>query len=221
MLLFIIQKKYQQGRTYLLKVALIYKHSCNSKVTHKAKWKSEFILPPIKARRLFPQMLFLCTYTFGEQCMCVLRSCVFVFRRLCYLFYFQCSDSPIRKHFFWHFRDENVTKHRHWLVVLRPILVTPNLKCQQCSTQSICQIFIKKFIPSWREDPKCYLYSDFCHVSNDAPCLSHNIAWAWQQCEFLSPRSSSKSQPLCWAEDPELLWTHWDINNPAKSKQEI
>lgn len=33
--------------------------------------------------------------------------------------------------FLWHLWDENVTKHWHWLVVLRPVLVTANLKCHK------------------------------------------------------------------------------------------
>lgn len=35
--------------------------------------------------------------------------------------------------FLGHLGDENVTEHWHWLVVLRPVLVTANLKCHKHS----------------------------------------------------------------------------------------
>lgn len=132
-----------------------------------------------------------------------------------YLLYFQGSDRPVRKDFLWHFGDENVTKHWHWLIVLWPVLVTANLKCHtqtdmnQISAADIT-LLISESCCSPKQSPTCLLttISQHCQIFDDSLCLSRNTVSAWQWCGSQSPRSSSKSRPLCQAEDPGWLWTH-------------
>lgn len=54
-------------------------------------------------------------------------------------------------------------------------------------------------------------------ISEHSLCLSRNTESAWRRCGCLFPRSSSKSQPQCLAEDPGWQWTHWGKDSPGKA----
>lgn len=56
-----------------------------------------------------------------------------------------------------------------------------------------------------------------CVFFEHSLCLSRNTESAWRWCGCPFPRSSSKSQPQCLAEDPGWRWTHWGKDSPGKA----
>lgn len=89
-----------------------------------------------------------------------------------YLFYFQGSDRPVRKDFLWHLWDENVTEHWHWLIVLWPVLVTPNLNGHTHINTQTHHIFAADIIRVVQDVTRPVLWILF-HNSGKSP-LTHS-----------------------------------------------